>query len=110
VLHVASRTHYIDRLSFTQPAIGEPYKWDDYDHLRALPLPDGGARSLFGAHGLIEISRRPERFILWPMGIRSPGAMRQWGHHSTAFVGRRHFDDPYLIEQLFTLPAEENKP
>ena len=40
------------------------------------------------------------------MGIRSPGAMRQWGHHATAFVGRRHFDDPYLIEQLFTLEKE----
>ena len=24
------------------------------------------------------------------MGIRSPGAMRQWGRHPTAFVGRRH--------------------
>lgn len=110
VLHLASRTHYLDRLSFAQPVSGETYQWDDYNQLRALPLPDGGVRSLFGPHGLIEISKRPERFILWPMGIRSPGAMRQWGHHATAFVGRRHFDDPFLIEQLFTLPAEGNKP
>jgi hypothetical protein len=35
------------------------------------------------------------------MGIRSPGAMRQWGRHAVAFVGRRHFDDPRLIEALF---------
>jgi hypothetical protein len=33
--------------------------------------------------------------------------MRQWGHHPTAFVGRRHFDDPYLIDRLFTLPGQQ---
>jgi len=27
--------------------------------------------------------------------------MRQWGHHATAFVGRRHFDDPHLFEKTF---------
>ncbi len=27
--------------------------------------------------------------------------MRQWGRHATAFVGRRHFDDAYLMEQRF---------
>jgi len=47
-------------------------------------------------------SERGERFILWPMGIRSPGAMRQWGRHAVAFVGRRHFDDPFLISSLFS--------
>jgi hypothetical protein len=35
------------------------------------------------------------------MGIPSAGAMRQWGHHATAFVGRRHFDEPFLIERYF---------
>jgi hypothetical protein len=35
------------------------------------------------------------------MGILEPGAMRQWGGHATAFVGRRHFDDPFLIERAF---------
>jgi hypothetical protein len=35
------------------------------------------------------------------MGIPSPGAMRQWGHHATAFVGRRYFDDPHLFEKTF---------
>jgi hypothetical protein len=28
--------------------------------------------------------------------------MRQWGRHATAFVGRRHFDEPFLIERYFT--------
>ena len=31
--------------------------------------------------------------------------MRQWGHHATAFVGRRHFDEPYLIERYFAIRA-----
>jgi hypothetical protein len=35
------------------------------------------------------------------MGVPDPGAMRQWGRHATAFVGRRHFDDPFLIERYF---------
>jgi hypothetical protein len=35
------------------------------------------------------------------MGIESAGAMRQWGRHATAFVGRRHFDEAQLIERYF---------
>jgi hypothetical protein len=107
VLRIASRTHYLERLGFTAQPEGEPYAWDDYNSLRGLPLLDGGKRSLFGEHGILQASERPERLILWPMGVRSPGAMRQWGHHATAFVGRRHFDDPYLFDQLFHLPGEE---
>jgi hypothetical protein len=38
------------------------------------------------------------------MGIASAGAMRQWGHHATAFVGRRHFDDADLLARRFVLP------
>jgi hypothetical protein len=33
--------------------------------------------------------------------------MRQWGHHATAFVGRRHFDDADLIEARFVIPRLE---
>ena len=56
---------------------------------------------MFDDQGLVPESYRSERFILWPMGVPSPGAMRQWGKHNTAFVGKRHFDDPELIESLF---------
>ena len=52
---------------------------------------------------LVAGSERPERRLFWPMGIRSAGAMRQWGRHATAFVGRRHFDDADLLEKRFTL-------
>ena len=72
----------------------------DYASLRSLPVA-GGRRSLFDQRGLIPQSRRLERWVLWPMGVVSAGAMRQWGHHATAFVGRRHFDDPLLYEELY---------
>ncbi|OGS96076.1 MAG: hypothetical protein A3H31_01225 [Gallionellales bacterium RIFCSPLOWO2_02_FULL_57_47] len=111
VLRIAHHTHFIQRVYFTQrgghedsppeslPA-AQAIAWEEYDALRSLPV-EGGYHSLFGEYGLIDGTERSERFILWPMGIRSPGAMRQWGRHATAFVGRRHFDDPFLIESLF---------
>ncbi|TBW58758.1 hypothetical protein EZI54_02495 [Marinobacter halodurans] len=71
-----------------------------YDRLRSLPTANGH-HSFFGPYGLVPGSERPERFILWPMGVRSAGAMRQWGHHAVAFIGRRHFDDPRLVQSLF---------
>ncbi|MGH8762530.1 MAG: hypothetical protein ACREUR_04780 [Nitrosospira sp.] len=108
VLRIAHRTHFIQRLYHEEvrgklsPSAksGPPMAWKEYDQLRSLPT-DKGYRSLFGPFGLVAGTERIERFLLWPMGIRSPGAMRQWGHHPTAFVGRRHFDDAFLIESLF---------
>ncbi|WP_417567869.1 hypothetical protein [Marinobacter sp.] len=44
---------------------------------------------------------RLERFLLWPTGVLSPGGMRQWGRHATAFIGKRHFDDPDLLNRYF---------
>ena len=73
---------------------------DDSEQLRSLPMPNGAKRSLFGEDGIIDASERAERFLLWPYGVASPGAMRQWGTHAIAFTGRRHFDDPFLLENL----------
>ncbi|HSJ81831.1 MAG TPA: hypothetical protein VK910_11490 [Thiobacillus sp.] len=102
VLRMAHATHYLQRVYAGDPPLAaQRMASEPYDALRSLPAGDGGRRSLFGAHGLVPGSERPERFILWPMGIRSPGAMRQWGRHPVAFVGRRHFDDPFLFESLF---------
>jgi hypothetical protein len=34
--------------------------------------------------------------------------MRQWGHHATAFVGRRHFDDADLLDRRFVKPGKSS--
>ena len=68
-------------------------------------LPGGGTRSLYGPDGLVAGSERAERWLFWPMGTASAGAMRQWGHHATAFVGRRHFDDADLFDRRFVFPG-----
>lgn len=72
-----------------------------YRELLSLAVPGDGRRSVFAASGLVKGSERRERFWLWPSGIRSPGAMREYGTHATAFVGNRHFDDADLFDQLF---------
>lgn len=78
----------------------EPLKVLPYAQLRALPSPDGQYYSPFNAQGLIPESRRPERFVFWPMGIPSPGGMRIHGTHAIAFIGQRHFDDPRILDEL----------
>lgn len=101
-VRVASRTHYLQRVSVGLPPsdpIVLPLVHDD--SLRSLPLPAGGRRSLFDADGIVRGSERGERWLFWPMGVREPGAMRQWGRHATAFLGRRHFDDPDLLDRYF---------
>lgn len=102
IVRLAHATHYIQRIypADKPEAAATLLSWSDYDALRAMPAP-GGSRSLFGEYGIVEASARPERYRLWPMGVRSAGAMRQWGQHATAFIGRRHFDDAHLLDALF---------
>jgi hypothetical protein len=103
VVRIASATHYVTGVAADAPGVGRPYTLRDEQMLRTLPWPGGGTRSLYAADGLVRGSERGERFFFWPMGITSAGAMRQWGHHATAFVGRRHFDDPNLLAERFVL-------
>ncbi|MBW7471105.1 hypothetical protein [Marinobacter sp. F4218] len=74
------------------------YRLEPLDGLRGRSLQGG---RLYGGDGLIDGTERPERVLLWPTGVPSAGGMRQWGHHAVLFVGRRHFDDPYLLERYF---------
>jgi hypothetical protein len=104
VLRIESGTHYVQRVSI-EPR-GEPavrYQLDDDRRLTTLQRAAGGTRSAFGPDGLMPGTERSERYYLWPSGVESPGQMRQWGHHATAFVGRRHFDDPRLLDSYFSL-------
>lgn len=79
------------------------YRLADLDELRQLEHPVG-RRSLYAPDGLVPGSQRLERWLLWPSGVVSPGAMRQWGRHATAFVGQAQFDDPDLLGRYFSLP------
>jgi len=112
VLKLAAGTHYLQQVEVV-PSSGKPgiaLNLHDEDQLRALPLPGGGTRSAFGPDGLIAGSERLERFYFWPMGILSAGQMRQWGRHATAFVGRRHFDDPTLLDRYFEYVPQSEEP
>ena len=104
-VRLESATHYVQRVvTGDGPATGAAeYRFAEDDVLRSLPLPGGGRRSLFRPDGIVPGTERGERWFFWPMGVPEPGAMRQWGRHATAFVGRRHFDDARLMERYFAL-------
>lgn len=104
LVRIAARTHAVERVSIVRGADSlARYEIRPYGELRSLQSMEGGRRSAFGADGLVPGTERAERILFWPMGVRSAGAMRQWGRHATAFVGRRHFDDPDLLEKRFEL-------
>ncbi len=98
-LYLASGTHYLVGIERGGRGEGDAVQYEirDYHDLRSLP----GGRGLFGEHGIVPGTDRREEVFFWPTGVRAPGAMRQWGTHATAFVGKRHFDDPDLIERYF---------
>lgn len=106
VIRISSGDHYLQRVYGDVVSSGKPYVWHDYQALYAVP-DGGGRRSLFDANGLVAGTQRGERWLLWPMGVSSPGAMRERGRHVTAFLGRRHFDDADLLEKLFE-PVRRN--
>jgi hypothetical protein len=102
VVRIAHGTHYLQRVYFDVSVnTDHVYVMHDADVLRSLPTTQGRRRSLFQPDGLVPGTERGERWLFWPMGIAQPGAMRQWGHHATLFVGKRHFDEPHLVERYF---------
>ena len=106
VLRVAAVTHYLQRVTIEWGAMtGAPIAFASDDALRSLPDPQGGRRSLFGPDGIVPGTERGERWFFWPMGVAEPGAMRQWGRHATAFIGRRHFDEAGLLDRYFEVAS-----
>lgn len=103
-LRVQSRTHYVRRVvaaGAARAARTRTYALADYRELYRLPRAAGGSYSLFSRNGRVPGTERFERFWLWPSGVPSPGATRQWGRHATSFVGETHFDDPHMLDRLF---------
>ncbi|WP_418317107.1 hypothetical protein [Piscinibacter sakaiensis] len=105
-LLLASHTHYLQRVvvgSAAGLAAREAsYAFAEDDTLRSLEAGPA-RRSAFRPDGIVPGTERGERYLFWPMGVPEPGAMRQWGRHATAFVGRRHFDDANLFEKYFEM-------
>ena len=106
---LASGSHMVESVTVApqqREVSGGVYQLAHEDQLRSLATPAGVRRSAFAPDGIMPGTQRGERVFFWPMGIAGPGAMRQWGRQPTAFVGRRHFDDPRLIEKRFQPGAD----
>lgn len=80
------------------------YTLQRYEELYMLPRDDGTTRSAFRPDGLMQGATSDGPGWLWISGLQAPGALRQYGHHATSYVGRRVFDDPHLLEQVFVAP------
>ncbi|MCG8311621.1 MAG: hypothetical protein MI976_00255 [Pseudomonadales bacterium] len=106
-IKIESGTHYVVDVSYSKHKVStddssqsfSTYHLQPYDKLLMLSN-DEKTTSIFGRSGIIEQSNRIERWFLWPLGVPNAGAMRQRGLHAIAFVGERHFDDPFLFEEL----------
>ena len=99
LLYLASGTHHIDAvrdvdrfIKTTSTVRFAPLK--SYSELLAQQPP------MFDSEGIVKRSKRVERWLFWPMGIISAGAMRASGSQAIAFIGKRHFDDPFLLEEV----------
>lgn len=97
----------------THSVVGLRAPLPDYEPMEALHLAPAmvasgrplsarvkAHRRLFNPAGYIPESARAERYFFWPMGIPAAGSMRAPGRQAIAFTGRRHFDDPHLLDQL----------
>jgi len=111
-LTLDSGTHHVRRVvtadapSDRAQAAHQHYRLEPYDTLLQLPGEEG-FHSLFDDTGMLPASVRRERLLLWPFGVRSPGAMRRLGTHTIAFVGKRHFDSPTLFAELIEPAGSE---
>lgn len=80
------------------------YELRPYEDLYLLPLPGGGTRSLFGPDGVVPGSGGQDPMWMWASGVKNPGAIKQYGHQTPSYIGRAHFDAPFLLESVFVPP------
>lgn len=72
-----------------------------YEDLYTLPLPGGGTRSPFQLDGLIAGTSSETPGWRSASGITHPGSLRHLSHLPLDYIGRRHFDEPFLMESAF---------
>ena len=86
------------------------YELRPYEDLFTLNVPGGGTQSLFNTEGVIVGTEPADSARYFATGIKHAGALREWGRHPIALDSRVHFDDPFLIDSRFEVPAvEENQ-
>lgn len=109
---LSAKEHMITKVSWQPTINAKTLTLAPYHQLKKLPVhgknKDKQTRSLFDSNGMLMASARAERWFLWPFGVRSPGTMRITGHHATAFIGERHFDDAFIFEPFFVNPSGSN--
>ena len=106
---LSAKEHMITQVSWLPVVNAKPITFAPYHQLKRLPVhkenTDNKTKSLFDSNGMLMASARAERWFLWPFGVPSPGTMRITGHHATAFIGERHFDDAFIFEPFFVPPS-----
>ncbi len=103
VLRLNSADHFLLNIYSAEPSGSDDrYVILPYGELRSLKYGLSDDRlSLFNNEGIVPGTQRAERWFLWPMGVPSPGSMRQVGHHVIVFAGKRYFDEPHLLDRFF---------
>ena len=98
-----SDSHQILHVSAAGESVStqQSYQLRPYNDLEQLVDEAGQISSLFDAQGIVPNTTRAESAILYSMGIKSVGSMRQRGHQPTTLVGRDHFDNPHLFDKTF---------
>ncbi|MFT5935687.1 MAG: hypothetical protein ACI85S_000741, partial [Pseudohongiellaceae bacterium] len=99
-IRLTANEHYVVGVNNDALSSARPYLLADYGQLSNLNN-QGRSMSMFSPSGIIIDSKRLERYTLWPTGIRSVGAMRQWGTHATGFLEQQHLDDATLLDYYF---------
>lgn len=100
---IFSDTHQILHVSAAAQSVPaqQSYLLRPYNDLEQLVDEQGNTGSLFNARGIVPNTTRAEATMLYSMGIKSVGSMRQRGHQPITLIGRDHFDNPRLFDQTF---------
>jgi hypothetical protein len=102
IIRLKSGWHQVENIDTGNISAGSTsYYLAAYNQLEKLPRDDDTSESMFTSTGIGKDSERIEPLIFFPMGIPDIGSMRQRGHHAVKFIGRAHFDDPYLFDAHF---------